>query len=248
MLFRMSSGVLVQMKGCLRWFHPVMKVRILAIRSATEGNTPRRMACRSMIENQTSTRFSQDPEVGVKWTWKRGFRGQPLVHLGVFVGGVVVHDQVDLGAVAGVGVGPGQVFQEAQELLVAVPVLADPGDLAGGDLERGEQGGGAVADVVVGALLGMAGLHRQHLLGPVQRLDLRLLVHTEHNRVLRRVQIQPDHVGNLGDQGGIGRELERLGPPRLDPVLLPRRSPLCGVSRLRVWLGKNRRPLRRASG
>jgi len=72
MLFRIWSGVLVQMKGCLRWFHPVMKVRILAMRSGTEGNTPRRMAWRSMMPNQTSTRFSQDPEVGVKWTWKRG--------------------------------------------------------------------------------------------------------------------------------------------------------------------------------
>jgi len=29
-----------------------------------------------------------------------------------------------------------------------------------------------VPDVVVGALLGVPGLHRQHLLGPVQRLDL----------------------------------------------------------------------------
>ncbi len=33
---------------------------------------------------------------------------------------------------------------------------------------------GAVPDVVVGAALGEPGLHRQHLLGPVQRLDLRL--------------------------------------------------------------------------
>ena len=30
----------------------------------------------------------------------------------------------------------------------------------------------------MGALLGMPGLHRQRLLGPVQRLDLGLLVHT----------------------------------------------------------------------
>ena len=57
-----------------------------------------------------------------------------------------------------------------------VPRLADPGDLAGGDLERGEQGGGAVPDVVVGPPLGLAGLHRQRLLGSVQRLDLGLLV------------------------------------------------------------------------
>jgi hypothetical protein len=34
---------------------------------------PRRMACFSMIPNQTSTRFSQDPEVGVKCNWILGF-------------------------------------------------------------------------------------------------------------------------------------------------------------------------------
>ena len=96
-----------------------------------------------------------------------GVRGQPAGHLGMLVGGVVVHHQVQLGAVAGVGVGTSQMLQEAQELLMAVPGLAEPGDLPGRDLERGEQCGGAVTEVVMGALLGMAGLHRHHLLGPV---------------------------------------------------------------------------------
>jgi hypothetical protein len=52
-----------------------------------------------------------------------------------------------------VGVGARGLFEESQEFLVAVAVLADAGDLAGGDLQRGEQGGGAVADVVVGVPL-----------------------------------------------------------------------------------------------
>ena len=61
------------MNGWQRVFQPVMKVRILSIRSRTEGKMPRRMAWRSMMPNQTSTRFSHDPDVGVKWTWIRGF-------------------------------------------------------------------------------------------------------------------------------------------------------------------------------
>ena len=150
------------------------------MRSRTEGKTPRRMAWRSMMPNQTSTRFSQEPEVGVKWTRIRGLAASQCFDLGPFVGGVVVHHQMQLAR----RVGPGHMFEERQKLLMAVPVLAQPGDLAGGDLQRGEQGGGAVPDVVVGALLGMAGLHRQRLLGPVQGLDLRLLVHTQHDRVL----------------------------------------------------------------
>jgi hypothetical protein len=36
---------------------------------------PRWMACFSMMENRTSTRFSQAPEVGVKWS--TALRGKP---------------------------------------------------------------------------------------------------------------------------------------------------------------------------
>jgi len=42
------------------------------MRSRTERKLPRWMAWRSMMPNQTSTRFSHDPEVGVKWTWILG--------------------------------------------------------------------------------------------------------------------------------------------------------------------------------
>ena len=45
-----------------------------------------------------------------------------------------------------------------------VPRLAQPGHLAGRDVQRGEQGGGAVPDVVVGAFLRHDRLHRQHRL------------------------------------------------------------------------------------
>lgn len=55
------------MNGWQRSFQPVMNALILIIRSRTEVKEPRWIACFSRIENQTSTRFSQDPEVGVKW-------------------------------------------------------------------------------------------------------------------------------------------------------------------------------------
>jgi hypothetical protein len=51
-------------------------------------------------------------------------------------------------------VGLGDQFEEGQELCVGVPLIADVGDLAGGDLQRGEEAGGAVPDVVAGGLLG----------------------------------------------------------------------------------------------
>lgn len=72
-LARISSGVLVQMNGCFRLFQLLMNSRILPINSRTETKVPRRMAWRSMMPNQTSTRFNHDPDVGVKWTLMRGF-------------------------------------------------------------------------------------------------------------------------------------------------------------------------------
>jgi hypothetical protein len=63
----MSSAVLVQTKGWARLFQPLMEWRILPVRSRTLQKVPRWMAWGSMMENHTSTRFSQDAEVGDFW-------------------------------------------------------------------------------------------------------------------------------------------------------------------------------------
>jgi hypothetical protein len=78
---------------------------------------------------------------------------QPGPHVRVGVGAVVVADDVQRPA----RVGPGDQAQEGQELLVPVPGVAGAGHLAGGGLQRGEQAGGAVPDVVVAALFRDAG-------------------------------------------------------------------------------------------
>ena len=61
---RISSAVLVHTNGWQRSFQPSTKARILALRSFTEPKVPRWMAWRSMMPNQTSTRFSPDPPIG----------------------------------------------------------------------------------------------------------------------------------------------------------------------------------------
>jgi hypothetical protein len=56
--------------------------------------------------------------------------------------------------------------EEARAALYAKrdQLIEEPSDLPGGDLQGGEQRrGGAIPDVVMGALLGMPGLHRQRL-------------------------------------------------------------------------------------
>jgi len=62
---------------------------------------------------------------------------------------------------------------------VALHAAADHGALE--HVERGEQGGGAVALVVVGHSPGLARLERQPRLGAIEGLNLGLLVDREHD-------------------------------------------------------------------
>jgi hypothetical protein len=135
----------------------------------------------------------------------------------MLVGAVVVEHHMELSA----RVGAGDELEEGQELGVSMPVKAAAGDLAGGDLQGGEQAGDAVPDIIVGAPLGQPRAQRQGWRGAVQRLDLGLLVHTEHDRAGRRFQVQGTQVGDLGQQLGIGGELERLDAVRGKVVVGP---------------------------
>ena len=83
----------------------------------------------------------------------RGLRASQAFTAGMLVGGVVVGDDVQLHP----RVALGDEFEEVQELRVGVALIAGVGHLPGGDLERGEQAGGAVPDVVVGSFSGRPG-------------------------------------------------------------------------------------------
>jgi hypothetical protein len=120
--------------------------------------------------------------------------GQPDADRRMLVGGVVVDHHVQLAA----GIGGGDLAEEGAELLVAVSLGAGVGDPPGGHLQRREQRGGAVPEVVEGLPLGRSGPHRQRRGGPLQGLQLRLLVHAQHHRRARRVQVEPHDVADLG--------------------------------------------------
>lgn len=78
-------------------------------------------------------------------------------------------------------------------------------------MSRAEKGRGlAVAEVIEAASRQLAG---PHWLAAVKRLDLRLLVHTEHDGMPRR-DIEADDIAYLGDKIRVGQELDvsiRLG-------------------------------------
>ena len=76
----------------------------------------------------------------------------------------------------------------------------------------GEETGGAGTPVVVSGPLGGA---RQHRLGAVERLDLGLLIHAQHQGALGRVEVETDDVADLLHEQWVGGELEGLGAMRL---------------------------------
>ena len=187
-------------------------------RACTEVWTPRRISLSVSRPNQRSTWFIQDEPVGVKWTWKRGCRASQVLICGGVVGGVVVADQVHVQAGGHRLVDRGQELPELDGPVAAVQ-LADDG--AVGDVEGREQAGDAVPQVVVGAAFGHARHHRQHRLGPVQRLDLALFIHAQHHRLLRRVVVQADDIDDLLHEERVGGQLEGVLQVRLEVKLLP---------------------------
>jgi hypothetical protein len=104
---------------------------------------------------------------------------------------------------------------------VAVAGSASVGDAPGRDLQRSEQGGSAMSDVVVGAALRASRPDAAHGLGAFHGLDLGLPIDAQHHRAIGWVQVEPDNVVDLGGQFGVGGGLEGPNAPGLDAVLAP---------------------------
>src|SRR5213594_2562938 len=102
------------------------------------------------------------------------------------------------------------LLEKTDELLMAVTSHAVADHLAVKHAERGEEGGRSVALVVVGSGPQPALLHRQTRLGAVESLNLALLVRAQHQGLVGRIQIEPDNIAELFDEGSITAELEGL--------------------------------------
>jgi len=72
------------------------------------------------------------------------------------------------------------------------------------DIEAREQGRGAMPDMVVRDAFEISKTKRQHGLRTFQRLDLRFLINAQDNRVVRRIEVEPDDVLDLVDEQRIG--------------------------------------------
>lgn len=143
---------------------------------------------------------------------------EPCPHLGMLVGSIVVEDDMHGLARRNLCV---DGIEEADELLMAMALHVPADDGAVEHIKGGEQGGCAVALVIVRHGAEPPLFHRQAGLGAVERLDLALLVNRQHDGVGRRIDIEADDVAQLVDEFGIVGELELTPAMRLEAMRLP---------------------------
>src|SRR4030043_1660064 len=114
-----------------------------------------------------------------------------------------------------------QTFQKSEKLLMTMPGKALSNDLTLSQFERRKKRRRTVALVVMSHGPTAAFFQRQTRLGPIQRLNLTFLVDAEHQCLLRRIEIEPHHVGQFLQKFGIPRQLERPYSMRLKTMTLP---------------------------
>ena len=85
-------------------------------------------------------------------------------------------------------------FEESEYVGRLVGLLRIEEHLAGSEIHGRKQIGGAVPLVVMGQSRTPPALHWQRRLGAIEGLDLGLLIETEDDSPLGRVQIEPDDI------------------------------------------------------
>jgi len=125
---------------------------------------------------------------------------EPSLDLGMFVGGIVVGDQMHR---EGGGHLVVEMIEKADELLMPVAWLALGDNRAIEHVEGREQCSGPMPKVVMSHAFNIAQPHRQHRLAPLQRLDLALLVHAPHQGLVGWIEVQSHHVADLFHEEGI---------------------------------------------
>ena len=110
---------------------------------------------------------------------------QPLPDGPVLVGGAVVQDDLDILPSGH------RRFDLLGEFLVPVAPGMASDDHSVQDVQGGEQGRDPMPLAVARHRGGSSRLHRQALLRPAECLDLCLLVDRQHDRMFRRVHVQP---------------------------------------------------------
>ena len=144
--------------------------------------------------------------------------GQELRHGLGLVRRKVVGDDVDLLAL---GLRGDHVCEKGHELRTGVALGCFAQDLSAGNLQGGVERQSAMPEILKAVALGTPGRKGQNRIQPIESLNSALLIHAEHGRVSRRLEIEADNLGRLRFEGRIvaghvmtppGRLQTRLGP------------------------------------
>ena len=178
-------------------------------------------ASHSLLVEFGKPAFDQVEPTGTGWNEVQDeawMPGQPAPDTFVAVGPIVVEDQVQ-----GYGIGKLLVkaAQKLKELLMAVARITLANDTPFDHLERRKQGRRAMALIVMSKGAAAPGFEGQSRLGAIQRLNLALFIHAEHDRILRRSEINTHYIGELFQKLGITGKFEAFGEMRLELMLLP---------------------------
>ena len=120
--------------------------------------------------------------------------GEPRLDLGRLVGGIVIHDDMNIEPFRNLSI---DLFQEVQKLGGAMSLVALADDKARGNIEGSEQRRCPVPYVIVRPTFGDARHHRQDRLFAVQGLDLAFLVDAENKRPVGWREVKSDDIAHL---------------------------------------------------
>ncbi len=143
---------------------------------------------------------------------------QKLPHWRGLVSREIVEDDVDL---LSRRAQRNDLLQKAYEVLTGVARGGLSMNTTGGGIQRRIQRERSVPVVFKSMAFGAAGGKRQNRIEPIQCLNRRLLINTEHGGMLRRIQIQSDNVGGFGLEVRIVAGHIPLQPMRLQPRFFP---------------------------
>lgn len=152
---------------------------------------------------------------------------QPGCYAGMFVGAIIVHDQMQVQTSGRLAI---YLFEETDKFLMSMAWHTVTDNRAVEHTEGCEQGGRTIALVIVGHGPATTFLHWQARLGTVEGLDLTLLVHTQDQRFVRRIQIQANNILQFPDKVLVATELECFDQVRFEVMLLPY-PPHCCVAK-----------------
>src|SRR5258705_3920888 len=143
---------------------------------------------------------------------------QPALDDRMLMGGVIIQNDVDALAQRNFVV---DLFEKFQPLAVGVFLGGVSDDFALQVIQRGKEGDGAVAIVIVGLSADMSFAQRQPRLTALQRLDLALLVTTEHHCLLWRIEVKTDDIPKFRLKIRIAGKLKDTRQVWLDFVFTP---------------------------